>query len=285
MDRDIMVSVITVCFNAEAVIEKTMKSVLEQTYTSFEYIIKDGCSTDRTNSIIKEYEKKFQEKGIPFQHIIQSDKGIYDAMNQATEAAKGRWLNYMNADDIFWSNSVLEDIFEQEEYSEDILYGDSVCQYEFVKNHKEYTLWNGQHQDFSAMPFSHQACFLRDDLIKKYHYNLSYRSAADFDVLMRAKAENKQFRNVGHIVSICTMDGVSNVDIKTSFAETVHIKKTLQQQEFLQKNIRFAMFAMGVKQWILKHLSYAFVGRLLRFQISRNGKRIYQSVEEIKDGE
>lgn len=283
VEHNIMVSVITVCYNAQEGIEKTMKSVLEQTYTGFEYIIKDGQSTDRTNQIIQEYAKKFEEKGIPFRHIVQADKGIYDAMNQATDAAVGRWLNYMNADDVFWDYSVLENVFGQREYSEDILYGDSVCEYEFVKGHKEYTLWKGQHQDFSSMPFSHQACFLRDDLIKKYHYNLSYRSAADFDVLMRAKADHKQFGNVGQIISLCTMDGVSNVDIKTSFAETVQIKETLQQQDFLPGNIRFAMFTMGVKQWILKHLPYAFVGRLLRFQVVRNGKKIYQSIKEIQD--
>lgn len=283
--NDIMVSVITVCYNAESTIEKTMQSVLEQTYTGFEYIIKDGDSTDGTNLLIQEYEKKFREKGIAFRHIIQSDRGIYDAMNQATDAAVGKWLNYMNADDIFWNHTVLERIFGQKEYTGDILYGDSVCEYQFIRGRKEYTLWSGQHQDFSAMPFSHQACFLRDALIKDYHYNLSYRSAADFDVLMRAKAEGRKFEYVGQIVSLCTMDGVSNVDIKTSYTETVQIKEKLQQEEFLRGNIRFALFSMGVKQWILKHLPYVFVGRLLRLQIHRNGQRIYGSIKEIEDGE
>lgn len=275
------VSVITVCFNAEKVIEKTMKSVLAQTYSDFEYIIKDGGSTDRTNQIVQEYKKEFQEKGILFRHIVQEDRGIYDAMNQATDAATGKWLNYMNADDIFWDDKVLERIFGEEEYSGDILYGDSVCEYEFVKGKKEYTLWKGQHQDFSSMPFSHQACFLRDDFIKKYHYNLSYRSAADFDVLLRGKAEEKQFEPIGQIVSLCTMDGVSNVDIKTSFRETVQIKKRLEQEDFLPENLRLSLFIMVIKQWILKYLPYAFVGRLLRFQVRRNGQRIYQSIEEI----
>lgn len=282
---DRKVSVITICFNAEKVIEKTMKSVLAQTYTDFEYIIKDGGSTDGTNQIIQRYEEKFRKRGIPFRHIVEKDRGIYDAMNQATDAAAGRWLNYMNADDIFWDDTVLEQIFDNREYSGDILYGDSVCEYEFVKGKKEYTLWKGQHQDFSMMPFCHQACFFRDDLIKEYHYDLSYRSAADFHVLLRAKVEGKRLEPVGQIVSLCTMDGVSNVEIKTSFLETVKIKERLMQEEFLPGNLRFSLFAMGVKQWILKHLPYAFVGRLLRFQVRRKGQKIYQSISEIKEAE
>lgn len=277
----IMISIITICYNAESVIEKTMKSVLEQTFTNFEYIIKDGQSTDKTNVIIQEYEKRFKEKGIPFRHIVSADSGIYDAMNQATDVAEGEWLNYMNADDIFWNKFVLEDIFGHGEYNGDILYGDSVCEHEFIRGHKEYTLWRGQHQDFSVTPFSHQACFFRADLIKKYHYNPSYRIAADYDVMLRAKMDNKQFKNINQIVSWCTMDGISNIDIKRSFAETVHIREKYQQEEPFGGNIRFTMFVMGVKYWVLLHLPYILVGRLLRFQMKRKGKRIYQSVKEI----
>ena len=77
------ISVVTVCFNADAEIEKTMRSVLEQDYCKMEYIIKDGGSADRTNELIRNYQPLFKKKGITLKHIISKDNGIYDAMNIA----------------------------------------------------------------------------------------------------------------------------------------------------------------------------------------------------------
>ena len=94
-DRD-LISIITICFNAEQNIAKTMESVLNQTYHNIEYIIKDGKSLDRTNEIIEQYKEKFEKKGIRFLHIIQEDQGIYDAMNQAINSITGQYVIYMN---------------------------------------------------------------------------------------------------------------------------------------------------------------------------------------------
>ena len=90
MDAPI-ISVITVCYNVASTIEKTMLSVLNQTYKNLEYIIIDGNSTDGTVDIIKKYAER-----LTF-WISEPDKGIYDAMNKGIVKATGKFLIFMNA--------------------------------------------------------------------------------------------------------------------------------------------------------------------------------------------
>lgn len=74
------ISIITVCFNSENTIEKTIKSILEQTFTEFEWVVVDGQSTDGTNEIVEKYIPEFERKGIKINYRSEKDKGIYDAM-------------------------------------------------------------------------------------------------------------------------------------------------------------------------------------------------------------
>ena len=90
MDAPI-ISVITVCYNVASSIEKTMLSVLNQTYKNLEYIIIDGNSTDGTVDIIKSYAER-----LTF-WISEPDNGIYDAMNKGIVKATGEVLIFMNA--------------------------------------------------------------------------------------------------------------------------------------------------------------------------------------------
>ena len=120
------VSVITVCYNAEASIGNTLKSVLEQTYKDFEYVIIDGASKDNTLKIVERYKPEFEEKGILLNLISEKDNGIYDAMNKAVRCCNGEWLIYMNADDTFADADVLKDILADNDHDGiDVVYGDS----------------------------------------------------------------------------------------------------------------------------------------------------------------
>ena len=101
-------SIITVCMNAEKTIGDTIRTVLEQTCTDVEYIVKDGGSMDETVCIAKSFVTAFEERGISYQIISKPDRGIYDAMNQAVREAKGGWVLYMNAGDLFADRYVLE---------------------------------------------------------------------------------------------------------------------------------------------------------------------------------
>lgn len=88
------VSIITVVRNAEKTIEKTIQSVINQTYDDYEYIIIDGCSTDTTNRIIETYLNHISK------YISEPDAGIYDAMNKGISLANGKWI-------YFWGRMIL----------------------------------------------------------------------------------------------------------------------------------------------------------------------------------
>lgn len=109
MTTNPLITIITVCYNAEKDIATTMLSVLNQSYDNIEYIIVDGKSTDKTFTVAKQIAKEFPQKDIKI--ISEIDCGIYDAMNKGIKAAKGEWLCMMNAGDSFANNNVLSNIF------------------------------------------------------------------------------------------------------------------------------------------------------------------------------
>jgi predicted nuclease with TOPRIM domain len=97
-------SIITVTYNAEAFLNTTLKNILSQTFKDFELIIIDGNSSDQTLSIIRKYNSRIDY------WVSEQDTGIYDAMNKGIAQASGDWINFMNAGDIFSSETTLEEV-------------------------------------------------------------------------------------------------------------------------------------------------------------------------------
>ena len=110
MKKDTRVTIITVCYNSEKTIRKTMESVLEQTYTNIEYIVIDGQSLDTTMQIVKEIAPLFGEW---IKIISEPDKGIYDAMNKGIKLAKGELIGIINSDDFYEKDAVekIEEVY------------------------------------------------------------------------------------------------------------------------------------------------------------------------------
>ena len=94
-----MFSIITVCLNAGDDLILTIESALNQTYSDFEIIVKDGFSTDGSVEMIPKDDR--------IRLIQKKDNGIYDAMNQGIEVASGQYIIFMNAGDKFYNNKVL----------------------------------------------------------------------------------------------------------------------------------------------------------------------------------
>ena len=113
-----LVTIVTVVKNDIANIEKTILSVINQTYPNIEYIVIDGGSTDGTMEIIDKYSKQIDCK------ISESDQGIYDAMNKGFELASGDWINFLNSGDSLFDNHVLEKIDFNSHKENCFLYGD-----------------------------------------------------------------------------------------------------------------------------------------------------------------
>lgn len=118
------VTVITICFNSEAVIKKTIESVLNQTYTDIEYIIIDGASKDKTVEIAESYKDAFAEKGIDYKIFSEPDKGIYDAMNKGIAKATGELVGLINSGDFYEPIMIETAVKAYEEKPYDIFYGD-----------------------------------------------------------------------------------------------------------------------------------------------------------------
>lgn len=166
------ISVITVCYNDRERIEKTILSVLSQSYGNLEYIVIDGGSTDGTVDIIKKYANRIAY------FVSESDEGIYDAMNKGLRKAVGEWVCFLNAGDLFVSESVLNTIFDEEFCRQfGVIYGDV-----FLRNsNNSLTFQPARPLSFlkRAMPFCHQSSFVRRDLIKGF--NPRYKICADYD--------------------------------------------------------------------------------------------------------
>lgn len=184
-------SVVTVCFNAEKTIQKTLSSILNQTYTNYEYIIIDGASTDKTNQIIQEYLSKFREKQITIKYITEKDDGIYYAMNKAIHMACGEWIAFMNADDSYYDKRVFADIFAEKSYGAyDVIYGDTnfifIDGTKVIKADKESGL-------IDHMAFSHQSSFVKTEVMKERLFDTSYELAADYLFFLELWLDHKRF--------------------------------------------------------------------------------------------
>ncbi len=201
-----VISIITVCYNAEKHIKSTIESVLRQTYAHIEYIIVDGASTDRTMEIVNRYRIATV--------IAEKDKGLYDAMNKGLQAAKGDYLLFLNADDQLYDDTVLEEIFALGQEA-DVYYGEAIFVDTAGKEmglrsvqtpHKvpEQLSWRSLRY---GMVVSHQAFIIKKALAVPY--NLQYRICADIDWMIRCLQHCKTCCNTRLIISKFRTGGAS----------------------------------------------------------------------------
>lgn len=200
-----LISIITVVKNGESFLEKTIQSVIKQTYNNIEYIIIDGASNDRTLEIIKDYDDKIDY------WLSEPDNGVYDAMNKGVDIATGEWINFMNAGDKFYENYTTEKIFVGNNYNNnDFIYGDCKIVYnsKFSRIQKAgeiKNLWKG-------IIFSHQSLFSRRYIFKKYKFNINNRIGADFEFLFTCHMNKYKFRNVHFLIAIVSAGGLSDIE-------------------------------------------------------------------------
>lgn len=171
------ITIITVCYNHVKGLERTVESVLEQTYDSMEYIVIDGGSTDGSRELIESFQ----------QHLAywcsEKDNGIYDAMNKGLAKAKGEYCLFLNAGDYFCSKNVLKEVFENKEWIEDLIIGRQMY---YNSKGKKSIAWSIRDRDiderfFWSNTLPHQATFIKLSLLKELGcYDLHYRICADW---------------------------------------------------------------------------------------------------------
>ena len=176
-------SIITVVFNGEKYLEKTIKSVVSQNFKDFEYIIIDGGSTDNTHKIIKKYEKKIDY------WVSEKDKGIYDAFNKGMKLSNGKFIGFINSDDVYKKNALkIISKYYLKDKNFDFIFGS-------VKKH-----WGVLHGyrpkkiKYSWGFYSSHSTgfFVKQKVARKVgFYNLKYKYHADYDYFYRLIIKKK----------------------------------------------------------------------------------------------
>jgi glycosyltransferase involved in cell wall biosynthesis len=210
-------SIITVTYNAEKVLERTILSVLNQSYPHIEYIIIDGNSTDQTAEIIKQYAS-----GLSY-WSSEPDKGLYDAMNKGLRRATGDYVWFLNAGDVLQTSDTVRLLAEvvQKNGTPDILYGETdlmdgdgnIIAARRLKAPERLT-WKSFHM---GMLVCHQAFIVKRSIAPEY--DLQYRFSADYDWCIRCMKTAKTIVNTRLRLVNYLYEGMTTANRKASLKE------------------------------------------------------------------
>ena len=212
-------SIITVCFNSEKTIKRTIESVLNQTIDDYEYLIIDGGSKDATLDIINSYSEKFNGK---LKVISEQDNGIYDAMNKGISLAKGNLIGMVNSDD-FYEPNTLEIVNEAYDQNIDyqVIYGFQRC----LNMGKEERIVFYNHSFLDKQMITHPTCFVSRNVYEKFGvFDLKYKSSADYDFMLRLFHTGAvHFVPVYSILSNFELNGMSSSEICVRETAKIHL--------------------------------------------------------------
>lgn len=205
-----ILSIITVTFNAEKEILPTLNSLEIQTCKDFEHIIIDGRSIDKTLDIVK-------SKNITSTMISERDLGLYDAMNKGASISNSDYILYLNAGDVLFDESVIENILISiEEMTSDIYYGYSVI----IRNGKSRKFNNIDLKNaWKCMPFSHQAMIIKREVQLKFPYSLKNTIASDFEFIYLCLKSGIKFSALNFLVARVSAGGLSDIKRFSSIRE------------------------------------------------------------------
>lgn len=214
-------SVITVTYNAGAVLEDTIQSVISQTYRHVEYIIVDGASKDGTLAVIERYKERIARV------VSEPDKGLYDAMNKGMRLATGDYLCFLNAGDSFHEDDILQQMVHTltGHSLPDVLYGETALvdkEGHFVRMRRlsapEVLTWKSFKQ---GMLVCHQAFFTKRSLAEPY--DLQYRFSSDFDWCIRIMKKARTLHNTRLTIIDYLDEGMTTRNRKASLRERFRI--------------------------------------------------------------
>ncbi|MBQ7633835.1 MAG: glycosyltransferase [Alphaproteobacteria bacterium] len=203
--KNIPLSIITICYNIKDEIEKTCQSIVNQTWQDFEWIVIDGGSTDGTVDILNKYRSRINV------FISEKDKGVYNAMNKGIKLASGEWLSFMNGGDAYAANDVLEKVFKDKNYDADVLYGNVNKIY--PDGHTEYSNYKTKIDlsYFANDVINHQSSFIKRNLFDKFGlYDEKYKIAADWEKWIVFMKNGCKFQKIDVIVADFMYNGISS---------------------------------------------------------------------------
>lgn len=263
--REFLVTVITVVFNKKEDLEKTIQSVISQTYKNIEYIIIDGGSTDGTLDIIKKYQYAIHT------WISEPDQGIYDAMNKGIRLANGDWVNFMNAGDEFYSPRSVELLKKYFQEKAVLIYGDVRIVYNSFERTQQAECFS---RLWERMACCHQSIFIKKQILAEYMFDLCYPFAADYDLLCKIYLGGYRVTKVDMIISRAAVGGQSDLKRIEVLREFLKIScrsfktKTIVIYMRYQSLILLERVKNYIKKYFPKQIVYFFVKH--KYCVSRN---------------
>ena len=247
-------SIITISFNSCRTIERTLKSVLSQTYADFEYIIIDGSSKDSTVDIIKKYESLFNGR---MKWVSEPDKGIYDAMNKGIKMAQGEIIGIVNSDDWLEPNAlqIVNDAFNKNKNSKDSLY---IGWMNFHYDENNSQVLKTSHDKlmkkakvYQMAGINHPATFVPKSIYEKIGiFDDRMKISADADFILRCYFANLNFYYINKVITNMDGNGVSNTGgwkiTKKSYADRKIILRKYVTNPF--------MYTFFQAVWLMKVL-------------------------------
>lgn len=236
------ISIITVCFNSEKTIGKTLESILNQSFKEIEHIIIDGKSTDSTLSIISKF---LHNKKV----ISEPDNGIYDAMNKGIEIATGDIIGFLNSDDFYANNNILSNvtkIFENNSdidacYS-DLIYVNQVDTSNIVRFVKSKKFYKGLFSKGWCPP--HPTFFVRRSIYERFgKFDLNYSIASDVDLMMRfLEMHNIKSQYIPEIWVKMRMGGITNKNFRNIWLQNKEIILSFKKNNLSVNFLKFFVF-------------------------------------------
>ena len=201
-----LVTIVTVAFNSEKTIEKTIKSVLNQTYPKIEYLIIDGKSGDQTVEIAKTYEEQALKKGYSYRIVSEKDRGIYDAMNKGIALAKGEIMGFINSDDWYEKDAVALSVKTMLKKQCDITFGDIAIHKadgsRIVKRAKLSRYETSRH-------WNHPTMFVKTSVYRDFPFRQK-GIHDDYGAYLAMKKAGKKVEAVHRVLANFSMGGASN---------------------------------------------------------------------------
>lgn len=238
MNEYTKITIVTIAYNSEETIERTIKSVVSQNYCNLEYWIIDGASNDHTMEIVERYAHKYSF----VKYSSEPDNGISDAFNKGIIKATGELIGLINSDDQLAEGALLEVNRTYSATKADVIYGNTIVN--DVANGLHLLKHAGDPKQLKYdMPFIHQSCFIKKSVYEECgYYSNEYKICMDFDMLARIFNQGYSFANTHAVLSIFQYGGTS----------CAHPIKTINEDMEIAKNN--GLPAVEVVKYKLKHI-------------------------------
>jgi len=230
-------SIITINLNNAKGLQKTIESVVNQTFKDLEYIVIDGGSTDGSVEIIKKYADKINY------WISEPDTGIYNAMNKGIAVAKGEYCLFLNSGDWLYNDTIIESVAGHELFT-DIVVGNVLSVNSNYQSHKiAPNSYNITAYKLFTSTLPHQASFIRKELFEKYgNYDENLKIVSDWKFCLETIIiHNVTVKYIDLIISFYDLNGISNKMIEIEETERTKVLhelfpvKIIQDYEYFHK--------------------------------------------------